>query len=70
MLYLKIRRNPSYPILGIAQHKFQREIWGFVLATNSGVQVYIPSLNELWMFSFKYWMVDPLTKEYIKANWK
>ena len=70
MIYIRIKKNPSYPVLGIARHKFQRGLWGFVLTTNEGVKVYIPSLDTLWNFSFKYWVVDLLTREFIKANWK
>jgi len=69
MIYLKIE-NRAIPVLGIAKHKHQRGLWGFVLSTTEGVKVYIPSLNALWSFSFKYWMTDPLTREFVKANWK
>jgi len=70
MIYIRIKKNPSYPVLGIARHKFQRGLWGIVIATTQGVKVYIPQLNTLWNFSFKYWTIDLLTKEFIKANWK
>jgi len=69
MIYLRIE-NKAVPILGTARHRSQRNLWGFVIATKNGVKVWIPQLNALWNFSFKYWQTDPLTREFVKANWK
>jgi len=69
MIYLRIEKE-TVPILGTAKHKNQRGLWGFVIATSQGVKVWIPQLSTTWNFSFKYWVTDPLTREFIKANWK